>query len=279
MARRTRKTSSTATSRKGTIPSRPNAAGGSPLFDHWTAVRRRLRSARQLALFLDFDGTLAPICSRPEIVAITPAMRQAVLRLAAHRRVKVFVVSGRRLPDVRKRVKVPAVTYLGLHGWERQKGRPKQTGTRRFIQRLRREVKKKLSSLDGIWVEDKLISFVVHYRLAPAVARRRARWELKAILRKVASRVRVMEGKKVWEVLPREVEGKGAAVLELLRGMKGRPLPIYAGDDTTDEAAFAALPDGVTIRVGKPRPTRARYRLRGPGEVRLFLERLEAEIA
>jgi trehalose 6-phosphate phosphatase len=280
MARHKRNPPSTVKSPQAGIRSRRGAAPASRrLFDDWTAVRRRLRAAQRIALFLDFDGTLAPICRRPEEVAIAPPTRRVLKRLARHPRVKVYVISGRRMPDVRRHVRIGGITYLGLHGWERSGEKLKRTKAHRSMQRLRREIQKKLAGLEGIWVQDKFIVFVVHYRRASAAARRQARRLLEAVLQKAASKVRMMEGKKVWEVLPKEVKGKGAAVLDLLRKLPGSPLPVYAGDDTTDEAAFEALPRGITIRVGKPRPTRARYQLRGPGEVRMFLERLEAEIA
>jgi trehalose-phosphatase len=183
------------------------------------------------------------------------------------------------MPDVRKRVRIRHVTYLGLHGWERGRGRPGGIALRRFIQRLRREIEPKLSNLEGVWVEDKYVGFVVHCRHASAPTRRRALGALRQTLAAVPSRVRILAGKDVWEILPAEVEGKGAAVRSLLAELNGGALPIYVGDDLSDEAAFEALPRGITVRVGTPRRTKACYQLRDPDEVRQFLEKLEAEIS
>jgi trehalose 6-phosphate phosphatase len=249
------------------------------LFAHWESVRRRLRAAGKFALFLDFDGTLAPICLHPDEVKIPLPTRRVLRRLARHPRVNLYVISGRRMADVRGHVRIHPVTYLGLHGWERSNGKLTESETLRFMQRLRREVEKEMEGLEGIWVQDKSIVFVVHYRRAGNATRRQARDVLATLLAKAGSRVRLMEGKKVWEILPVELKGKGAAVLTLLRESKGRLLPIYLGDDTTDEAAFAALSRGITVRVGEPQPTRARYELRDPGEVCEFLRKLEAEIS
>ena len=84
---------------------------------------------------------------------------------------------------------------------------------------------------------------------------------------------------RVTEVLPREIKGKGAAVRALLAEFPRPVLSIYVGDDTSDESAFQALPQGVTVRVGRPRRTNARFELRNPEEVCIFLQRVEAEIA
>lgn len=88
----------------------------------------------------------------------------------------------------------------------------------------------------------------------------------------------MLEGAKVWEIVPRQVDGKGPAIQRAL-GAEGRSLlPIYLGNDETDESAFRVLRRGVTVLVGRPQMTQARYRLRNPDEVRRFLERLEAAL-
>jgi trehalose 6-phosphate phosphatase len=87
-----------------------------------------------------------------------------------------------------------------------------------------------------------------------------------------------MEGKKIWEVLPRALAGKGAAVRKLRTSFPRGSLVIYMGDDTTDEEAFSALPGAVTVRVGKACSTHARWQARNPAEVLRFLSLLEAEL-
>jgi trehalose-6-phosphatase len=79
-------------------------------------------------------------------------------------------------------------------------------------------------------------------------------------------------------VLPRQLEGKGHAVRQQWRAFHPGALPVYIGDGTSDEAAFAALARGVTVCVGPKRKTRARFRLEDPAEVSTFLEKLEAEV-
>jgi trehalose 6-phosphate phosphatase len=89
----------------------------------------------------------------------------------------------------------------------------------------------------------------------------------------------MLRGDKVWEILPRQIDGKGSTVLALLSQEPPTTLPIFVGDDLTDERAFAVLPHGLTVRVGKNLRTRARFLLRDPEEVKLFLEKFEVEIA
>jgi trehalose-6-phosphatase len=82
----------------------------------------------------------------------------------------------------------------------------------------------------------------------------------------------------VWEILPHQIDGKGSAIRALLSQEPPSTLPIIVGDDQTDERAFAVLPRGLTVRVGKNLRTRARYLLRDPEEVNVFLQKLEVEI-
>jgi trehalose 6-phosphate phosphatase len=248
------------------------------LFNHWTAVSRRLRRARRIALMLDFDGTLAPIRRHPREVRLSEITRASLKRLARNPRVQIAIISGRRRPDVRRHIGVRDITYLGLHGWERGQDQQAAKKLHRFMQRLGREVELRLQGLEGVWIEDKYVGFTVHCRQAPPDATRVAHARLKQVLASNLSRVRILSGKKVWEVLPLEVKGKGDAVRSVLKELGGVPLSIYAGDDLGDESAFKALPRGITVRVGTPRRTHARYQLRDPEEMREFLERLEGEL-
>ena len=82
----------------------------------------------------------------------------------------------------------------------------------------------------------------------------------------------------VWEVLPNEIRGKGGAVRDLLAEFPAGTPAIYIGDDGTDESAFCALGDQITIRVGTAQKSHAKYYVRDPAEVTRFLLRLEAEL-
>ncbi|HEY2017327.1 MAG TPA: trehalose-phosphatase, partial [Bryobacteraceae bacterium] len=129
-----------------------------------------------------------------------------------------------------------------------------------------------------IRLEDKGPVFSVHFRGAADGLIARAREAVADSLDGVGA-LRTILGMKVWEILPRDIGDKGSAVQHQLHLLPGDVLPIYAGDDRTDEPAFAALPQGLTIRVGRRALTHARYQLRNPAEMRIFLERLGDELA
>lgn len=248
------------------------------LFESWRQVSERLQKAEAIALFLDFDGTLVNIRARPEEVLLHPATRRALLRLARRSRVRVWVISGRGLADIRGRIRVPGVRCLGLHGWEGEDRGKLSESTQSFLRRARCLLVERMEGAAGVSMEDKGAAFAVHYRGATETAIVQARAALESVLEPLGGRLRMIEGDHILEVLPRELGGKGAAARREWLTVRGA-IPIYVGNDATDESAFEALAPGVTVRVGRSRNSRAHFRLGGPAEVRLFLEKLEAEVA
>ncbi len=249
------------------------------LFDCWPEVARRLRAAKRLVLFLDFDGTLVRLRRRPEEVCLDDSSRRLLSRLARHPRVTLCFISGRRRSDLRRRMMVPGARYLGLHGWERGDGLVSLAPSQKLLQKARGLIEERVRGLRGIWVEDKGLSFVVHYRGARIAGARRAETAVREVLKRLGPELRQLAGSKIWEVIPKELPGKGSAVCGVLREFPGPLLPIYVGDDTADEPAFAVLRQGLTVRVGLSRPTSASFFLRNPAEVMRFLEKLHGAIA
>jgi trehalose-phosphatase len=253
--------------------------GSRHLFDRWAEVAPRLQAAGHIALLLDFDGTIVPIQPRPGMVRLSLPTRRLIGRLARLPKITVCIISGRRLADLRRRANVPEARYVGLHGWEWDRKRKGSVPCEdNLFHKAKRLLKKRLHALVGIHLEDKEISLAVHYRAATNDVVRRAGSILKKTLEPFEPDLHVLDGKKIWEVLPQEIEGKGRAVNLLLAGLPPGALPVYVGDDTTDEPAFAALQQGITVRADSRRSTKARYYLRNPDEVVSFLKRLEAEI-
>src|SRR5579875_1745881 len=223
-----------------------------PLFENWESVSMRLRKAQRILLLLDFDGTLVGFKPKPEEVRLDAGLR--------------------------RRVSVRAAQYWGLHGWEGAAGLPLNKGTRRKLMAACRLLEKETQGLKGIWIEDKQASIVLHYRAASLRDARQARGVMQRVSLSFTAELRILKGKKIWEMMPRELEGKGATVRKLAEKAGEGALVIYAGDDTTDESVFATLRRGITLHVGSNPHTQARFRVRNPEEVRRFLEILEEEL-
>ena len=124
-------------------------------------------------------------------------------------------------------------------------------------------------------MEDKGLTFTLHYWEARPATIRAADLALREILAPARGVLHVLDGNRVWEVMPKEIPGKGVAVRAFLATLPENTLGIYVGDDVTDETAFAALNDQITVKVGRTRGTLAHFYVRNPAEVFRFLSRLE----
>ena len=252
--------------------------GPPSIFDCWPLVERRLRAADRMALMLDFDGTLVPFVDNPGDVRLGTPMRQLLRRLAHCTGVTVHIISGRRWADLHKYIKVPGVHLLGLHGWERRDTKlpPEQ---KELLLKAKRWLTEWLPASAGIHLEDKGGVLAIHYRGARLSDVRVARQVLQIARDQFKPGLRLLRGKKIWELLPAAIPGKGPITKFLLKAMPAGTLPIFIGDDASDESAFAALPHGLAVHVGKQTKTIAHFSVRDPDEVREFLERLELVVA
>jgi trehalose 6-phosphate phosphatase len=237
---------------------------------------------KQLAVFVDFDGTLTPIVDRPELAVLAEDMRAVLKRLAQV--CTTTVISGRALDDIRQLVGVAEVFYAGNHGLQiagSNQTRIKHEQSPEYLEVIDtayRTIQSQVGHIDGLLIEHKRFSLSVHYRL---VADREVP-DIEAAVDNVIAhepRLRKHHGKKVFEVRPRIDWDKGKAVLWLLDTLAldgNTTIPVYIGDDVTDEDAFRVLKQrGIGIRVmHEPAPSQAHYRLRDTTEVRKFLNAL-----
>jgi trehalose 6-phosphate phosphatase len=247
-------------------------------------IDRRLCQATP-ALFLDYDGTLTPIVAHPDLAVLSDDMRATLKRLAAH--FPVAIISGRDLADVRRIVGIDNIIYAGSHGCDVDA--PEVLGGRvqhgldavDDVAAARAALTRKVEDIPGAWVEHKTFAVTVHYRQTPPDQVPR----VKAAFDEVASAffgLRKATGKMVLELRPGiACYDKGKALLwllERLETVKGTCVPIYIGDDDTDEDAFRAIAGrGVGVRIGDPHEvTAADYTLADVGEV---LELLGALLA
>jgi trehalose-phosphatase len=245
----------------------------------WEDISRQIRAATSIWIFLDFDGTLVRYYDRPEDVKLGSECRRTLLRLSRHRRVHLAIVSGRRNAALREHFQIPRVKLLGLFGWEKSGRPPLSPRIKAAIPGLRSALAPLPKLFPGILIENKGISYAVHFRGLPPETQKRVRAWVRRLVARMGPDFGVIQSNHASEIVPREVQGKGVAMREFTRSLRAPFLPIYVGDDLTDEPAFVALRRGITVRVGDFSRTKARFRLRNPEEVCTFLKRIEAELS
>jgi trehalose-phosphatase len=241
----------------------PDPLNGSPmdvfpaqdLSRSFELLRERVAEASNIGLFLDFDGTISPIVLTPSSAQLDPAIRTLLERLRDLPNITVGVVSGRLLQDLRSRTAIDGLIYVGNHGLEIEAGEirfrePAAEALRRELKCVSLQLKLALDRVDGLEIEDKGLTLSVHYR---KVHEDMQDW-VRDIALETAGKYqsfRSQEGKKVVEIRPRLDWDKGHAMMWLLKEvLPPSTLPIYIGDDATDEDVFGAIPQGITIRVG-----------------------------
>jgi len=256
-------------------------------FEHWSDIKKNFKD-RDILLFLDYDGTLTPIVERPELAVLSRETKEVLRRLTENERLKVFIVSGRTMEDVKSLVGIDNITYIGNHGFEIE-GAGIDFGNfpfekfREILEYLKWEINKELIFFIGAFVEDKGLGLSVHYRTLNSKNEPIFEIFFDRITREFSSRneIRIVSGKKVFEIRPPVEWDKGRAVLWLLKAYEEalnnqKAVAIYVGDDQTDEDAFHALEKmAITIHVGIPHFTAAKYFLETPQEVIEFLKQLE----
>jgi len=255
------------------------------LFDRINKIVERLRLAERIFLFLDYDGTLTPIVSQPEEAYLSREMKRLLLNLKRNPRIQMAIVSGRSLSDVRNRVGLKGIYYVGNHGLEVfvPKHGSKGLVSSKIFQQLggiRDRLNRQLGDVKGAVLEDKGCILALHYRNVDPRCVPPILMELKKEIKSSMSPLALGFGKYVFEVRPKSPVNKGIVILELLSqaGQDGL-LPLYIGDDQTDEDAFRALKRlGITVLVGFPRLSSAQYYLKDPLEVFQFLKIIQKEL-
>jgi trehalose 6-phosphate phosphatase len=243
------------------------------------------------AVFFDFDGTLSDIVNNPDAARLVAGADHALTSLAA--KCPVAILSGRDLADVRQRIGLPGLWYAGSHGFEltgpdgAHHENPDAAASIPVLAQAAAELTDQIGNIPGVVVEHKRFGVAVHYRNA---ARDRV-GEVTAAVRSAGQRtsLRVTTGREVIELRPNIDWDKGKTlrwVLDYIRDNddRGSLLPVYLGDDITDEDAFDAVHgDGIAILVRHnddgDRATAAQYALDSPDRARDFTARLALRLA
>eukprot|EP00644_Phytophthora_capsici_P013649 jgi/Phyca11/9033/fgenesh1_pm.PHYCAscaffold_33_\ len=243
----------------------------------------------RLVVFLDYDGTLTPIVNDPALALLSPTMKNTLEKL--REKFITGVITGRSLHKIQKFVSIPQLYYAGSHGFDIEG--PDGTSIKNQVaaqfltdlHQVRNELSEQIKDIAGAEVEDNIFSVSLHYRnvdptLRPLMS------SLAHAAREQHPRIRMNEGKMVYEFKPKIDWNKGKALLWLLEALGLDELDdvytIYIGDDTTDEDAFRLFQahynrKGVGIVVTEESvSTDASFTLRDTNEVCEFLNRLIA---
>nr|UBY08085.1 TPP7 [Oryza australiensis]UBY08086.1 TPP7 [Oryza glaberrima]UBY08087.1 TPP7 [Oryza sp.] len=251
---------------------------------------------KQIVMFLDYDGTLSPIVDDPDAAFMSETMRMAVRSVAKH--FPTAIVSGRCRDKVFEFVKLAELYYAGSHGMDIKgpasrhaaaKSPPHNKGVLfqpaseflPMIEQVHERLEQATRSIPGAKVENNKFCVSVHFRCVDEKSWGALAETVRRVVREFP-RLRLSQGRMVFEVRPTIKWDKGKALEFLLDSLGfadcSDVLPVYIGDDRTDEDAFKVLRrrgQGVGILVSKhPKETSASFSLQEPAEVMEFLLRL-----
>ncbi|MBI5595725.1 MAG: trehalose-phosphatase [Elusimicrobia bacterium] len=244
------------------------------------ALRASAARGEEWLVALDFDGTLAPL-RRARSAARLPHTRRLLLqRLGRLPGVRVVIVSGRALHDLRRRCRILGAGLSGEHGMSltgfgRAWSHPATARLRRESAALAAAAERLTLPMSGVEIERKRTSVAVHWRRSPTV-RRDAEPLGRALSGLLPRGWRLAGGKCVWELRPDLARGKGDAILLAQRRLGPEARVLFIGDDETDEEGFRRLGRAAwTVRVGRGE-TVARWRVKGSPDVDALLAALRA---
>ncbi|OGC76021.1 MAG: trehalose-phosphatase [candidate division Zixibacteria bacterium RBG_16_50_21] len=250
---------------------------------NWTGVVKKITKARQVLLFLDYDGTLTPIKPHPSLAKLSFRTKSILRELSHFPGISICIISGRPLEEIRRVVGLTGITYVGNHGIEIGMGRrrvsiPRASQTRRSLSYLYDRLGPLGRNFPGFWVENKGFTASLHYRQVPGQEVKELLQEIESVLTPLSGKFVVTAGKKVWEIRPKINRDKAWAVKFLSRQSKSvSRLLIYLGDDFTDHKALFKVQHngGIAIKVGRgSSDINGVYHLKSPREVLSFLTKL-----
>ncbi|MBI3461593.1 MAG: trehalose-phosphatase [Planctomycetes bacterium] len=244
------------------------------------------RAGRQLALIMDYDGTLVPIVGHPRFAVLAPETRAVLKDLAALPRVAVGIVSGRSLDDLMNMVGLRGICYVGTSGLEYDlNGARFAHGNSREVSELLARASEGLAritqSFRGAWLERKPVGLALHYRDVAPERISELKSQASSVLSTFAGQICVTNGPMAFEVTPALGWTKGTAVRWLCKQTGNDVLPLYAGDhlNDADALATAAALRGIAIGVGPDAPPSAEHRLLDAAALINVLRRLSDSMA
>ena len=254
------------------------------LFANWDNLEKHIAN-KHLMLFFDYDGALTPIVESPDKALISQKTGDLLKKLSINPGCTVAIVTGRAAKDIKRKIGIKNIIYASNHGLQMQGPKisfaaPLPAYFQDVLRKIKSDLKRDFRAVKGVLLEDKQVTLSVHYRsvnnqYVPFVMRTLQKITMPYIHKR---KIAVNFGKKGFEIKPLVEWNKGNAVLWLLNRQKSafsdkHILPVYIGDDVTDEDAFKALKnDGLTIFVGRHKKSHAKYYLRHTKKVLKFLK-------
>ncbi len=225
------------------------------------------------ALFLDVDGCLLDFSDTPQGVIVPPALPASLAALSRRLDGALALVSGRTLASLDELFAPLRLPAAGLHGLERRHGdlfvTPPTAPAE--LQDIRNEAHRLAAKYPGTLVEDKAPAIALHWRAEPLAAADFEAFAMAALL--ALPGYRLQNGDHVVELRPAQAD-KGDAIAAFLEEapFRGR-VPVFAGDDLTDEHGFEIVNalGGMSILVGARQPSSARFHWDNPSAVRAWL--------
>jgi trehalose-phosphatase len=246
---------------------------------HMRDILKRIQECG-CVLMLDFDGVLSPIAHDPGTAHLSLRARHALT--VCVKKMPVAIITGRSLADIKKRVAIKGVWYSGSHGleWyvdgvEKRKRISKKITT--DFAKARQVLLTHASTFPRVVMEDKHLCLAIGYRSLSTSESLRLRNTATELLQEhVRSRsIRLIDNLFTLEIIAAPEWTKGESAFSIFQKTRhGKSVPIYIGDSLTDEDAFRALRDGITIRVGKAPTSAAHYYFKTRRRVDVFLQAL-----
>lgn len=253
--------------------------------DDWIAEPRRRHAAGQpVALLFDYDGTLTPIVSHPELALLPDGVRAVLRQLARTDRVSLGVISGRPLADVSRKVGLAGLYYAGSGGGEldlrgTRVEAPVDEHVRRQLETVRSRIQEATREFPGVWVEQKPVGFTTHYRGAVPTTAARFRDYFHALMGRF-ERLGYLDVCEAYEVSPLIGWDKATAVQHILARLPNDVFPVYVGDSENDRPGMTAVRNagGQAVGVGADAPSCARHRIGSPARLHADLTALSRSL-
>lgn len=256
------------------------------LWNELKDIKEYVNRQLPLIIFLDFDGTLAPIQKLPDDAKLPSKTRDLLLSLSKKKNIILAIISGRQLDDLKEKIGISDLIYGGNYGLESENKNhrfslPVSNLWGDALERIKSALKKLSLQYPGAFLEDKNVAVSFHYRNIDNQLLEYLKDDFVKTMRPFESvgEAKIIPGKKVYDIHPNINSGKQYFAREtiniIIKKNKIIPSTIFIGDDNADEAAFRILKKGINIKVGKKEASVANYYLNDSQDVFKFLSWLE----